>query len=75
MSAKRRKAGNQNLATNRRAKFDYELLDRFEAGIVLTGTEIKSARNHGVNLQRSFVIPRNGELWLIEAHISPYDNA
>ncbi len=75
MSAKRRKAGNLNIATNRRAKRDYELLDRFEAGIVLTGTEIKSARNHGVSLQRSFVIPRNDELWLIEAHIAPYDFA
>ncbi len=75
VSAKRRKAGKNNLATNRKARHDYELFDRFEAGIILTGTEIKSARNHGVTLQRSFVIPRNGELWLIDAHIAPYDFA
>ena len=60
------------IAKNRRASFDYHLLDRFEAGLVLTGTEIKSIRSHQVSLQRSFVQAREDELWLIEANIAPY---
>ena len=60
------------IAKNRRASFDYQLLDRFEAGLVLTGTEIKSIRSHQVSLQHSFVQPREGELWLLEANIAPY---
>ena len=60
------------IAKNRRAGFDYHLLDRFEAGLVLTGTEIKSIRSHQVSLQRSFVQAREGELWLLEANIAPY---
>lgn len=75
MAAKRRRADHKNIATNRRAKHDYHIIERFEAGIVLTGSEIKSVRNHGVSLQRSFVIPRNGELWLIDAHIAHYEFA
>lgn len=60
------------VAKNRRASFDYELLERFEAGLVLTGTEIKSVRANQVSLQRSYVQPRDGELWLVEANIAPY---
>jgi len=60
------------IAKNRRASFDYELLERYEAGLVLTGTEIKSVRAHQVSLQRSYVQPRSGELWLVEANIAPY---
>jgi len=60
------------VASNKRANFDFHLLDRFEAGLVLTGTEIKAIRNNQVNLRRSYVQNRNGELWLLEAHISPY---
>jgi SsrA-binding protein len=75
VSAKARQAGKKNIATNRRARHDYELFERFEAGIVLTGSEIKSVRDHGVSLQRSFILPRKGELWLIDAHIGPYDFA
>ena len=63
------------VSRNRRARHDYELLERFEAGLVLTGTEIKSVRANKVNLQRSFVIIRRGELWLVEAHIAPYESA
>jgi len=63
------------VATNRRAGRDYHLLDRFEAGLELTGSEIKSVRDNRVNIQRSFVQNRDGELWLIDAHISPYDRA
>lgn len=61
------------VANNRRAAHNFELLDKFEAGIVLTGTEIKSIRANRVNLQRSYVQNREGELWLLEAHISPYE--
>lgn len=62
------------IAKNRRASFDYHLLDKFEAGLVLTGTEIKSIRAHQVNLQRSYVQPRGDELWLIDANIAPYEH-
>jgi SsrA-binding protein len=63
------------VATNRRAGHDYELLERFEAGLALTGTEAKSVRANKMNLQRSFVQVRDGELWLMDAHIAPYENA
>jgi SsrA-binding protein len=59
---------------NKRANFDYELQERYEAGIVLTGTEIKSIRAHKVSLQKSFVQPRGDELWLMEANIAQYDH-
>lgn len=61
------------ITNNRRATFDYELLERFEAGLVLTGTEIKSVRANQVSLQQSYVQARNGELWLVDANIAPYD--
>lgn len=57
---------------NKRATFDYELLERFEAGVVLTGTEIKSVRANQVSLQQSFVQARGDELWLMEANIAQY---
>ena len=57
---------------NKRANFDFELLEKFEAGLALTGTEIKSVRANQVSLQRSYVQARGEELWLIEANISPY---
>jgi SsrA-binding protein len=63
------------VSNNRRAGHDYLLLDKFEAGLVLTGTEIKSVRANRVNLQRSYVENRNGELWLVEAHIAVYNPA
>jgi len=65
-------SGIKIIARNRKASFDYHLLDRFEAGMVLTGTEIKSVRANQVGLRGSFVQPRDGELWLIEANIAPY---
>lgn len=67
-------SGIKLIAKNRRASFDYHLLEKFEAGLVLTGTEIKSIRAHQVSLQRSYVQPRNDELWLLEANIAPYDH-
>ncbi|MBK8989423.1 MAG: SsrA-binding protein SmpB [Chloroflexi bacterium] len=60
------------IAKNKRATFDFQLLDKFEAGLVLTGTEIKSIRDHQVNLQNSYVQARKGELWLVDVHIAPY---
>lgn len=60
------------VATNRKARHDYFIEDSVEAGIVLTGTEIKSVRAGRVNLQDSFALVRDGEIWLIGAHISPY---
>lgn len=68
------KSGIKIVSNNKRATFDFHLLDRFEAGIVLTGTEIKSVRAGQVNLRRSYVQPRGDELWLVEAHISPYEH-
>jgi SsrA-binding protein len=66
--------GRKVIATNRRASHDYFLEDRYEAGLVLTGTEIKSIRAGKVSLQHSYVIPQRDELWLIDAHIAPYEH-
>ncbi len=63
----------KQVATNRKALFEYFVEDRFEAGIALTGTEIKSVRSGRVNLRDGFVLIRNGEAWLINVHIAPYD--
>ncbi|NPV88394.1 SsrA-binding protein SmpB [Coprothermobacteraceae bacterium] len=60
------------LAQNKRASHDYQILDTYEAGIVLTGDEVKSARNGGANLRDSFVRIENGEAWLYNMHIAPY---
>lgn len=68
------KSGIKIVAKNRRASFDYHLLERYEAGLVLTGTEIKSVRANQVNLQRSYVQPRGDELWLIDANIAQYEH-
>ena len=60
------------IADNRRARYEYELLDRYEAGIVLTGTEVKSLRDGGASLQQAYADVRDGEAWLIGAHIAEY---
>lgn len=60
---------------NRRASFDYELLERFEAGVALTGSEIKSLRQGGVTLGEAFARVRGGEVWLEGMHIPPYREA
>lgn len=57
---------------NRKAYFDYEILEEIETGIVLTGTEIKSIRNNNVNLKDSYAIIRNNEVYLLNMHISEY---
>ena len=65
----------KTVASNRRAFFDYEILERYEAGLVLTGTEIKSIRAGKVDLREAYARPQNGELWLMNAHIATYDPA
>lgn len=57
---------------NRRARFDYHLLEKFEAGVVLSGAEVKSAKAGHVSLEGAFVQLRDGEAWLTNAHIHPY---
>lgn len=61
-----------DLASNRRATHDYEILETLEAGIILQGTEIKSIRNHGATLQEAFIKVFDGEVWLLGCHIAPY---
>ena len=60
------------VATNRKAYHDYEVLETYEAGIVLKGTEVKSAKQGRINLKDSYAKIENGEIFLINAHISPY---
>src|SRR4051812_44483341 len=66
-------AGEKLIVDNRRARHDYELLDRFEAGMVLTGTEVKSLRQGRVTLGQAYGDVRDGEVWLIGADIAVYD--
>lgn len=58
---------------NKKARFDYEILENYEAGIVLTGTEIKSIRAGKANLKDSYAIVRDGEVYLLNMHISSYE--
>jgi SsrA-binding protein len=60
------------IADNRKARHDYHLLDRVEAGIALTGTEVKSLREGRVELRQAYADVRDGEVWLIGAHIAEY---
>ncbi len=64
--------GSATIVVNRRARFDYEVLDRVEAGLVLTGTEIKSIRGRMVSLSDAYARPRSGEVWLHNLHINEY---
>ena len=64
--------GTKPIAENRRARYDYELLERFEAGIVLTGTEVKSLRAGQVQLAHAYGEVRGGEVWLVGASIAEY---
>lgn len=63
----------KSIASNRKALHDYTIEDTYEAGIALTGTEIKSVRAGRVNLKDGYVQIRDGEAWLLNIHISPYD--
>ena len=62
----------RTIATNRKARHEYDILDRFEAGIVLTGTEIKALRANRANIGDAYAKPEGGELWLHNLHISQY---
>ena len=66
--------GEKAIATNRKAFFNYEVLDRIEAGISLVGTEVKSIREGGLNFRDSFVEFRGGELFLVGCRIGPYSH-
>ncbi|MGF1576497.1 MAG: SsrA-binding protein SmpB [Cyanophyceae cyanobacterium] len=74
MSANDKFAG-KTIVDNRRARFEYEVLETYETGIELVGTEVKSIRGGKANLQDSFVLVRDGEAWLLNMHISPYETA
>jgi SsrA-binding protein len=63
----------QSIAKNRRASHDYQLLETWEAGVVLTGTEVKSLRNGKANLSDAYGIVRDGEVYLLNLHIPPYE--
>src|SRR6266850_6311605 len=62
------------LVSNRSAFYEYHISDKYEAGIVLTGTEVKSVMGGRVQLKESYVAVRDGEAWLLNAHISPYSH-
>ena len=64
--------GPRTVSTNRKARYNYEILDTIEAGLVLTGTEIKSIRAGRANLSEAYARPDGGELWLFNAHIADY---
>jgi SsrA-binding protein len=74
MAPKKEKPGllTGTVAENRRARYDYEILDTLEAGIMLTGTEVKSLRTGHAQITESYASPEDGELWLINAHIPEY---
>ncbi len=69
----KKRSGSPVIADNRRARFDFELLDTLEVGIQLTGTEVKSLRASKANIAESYVQVKNGELWLINSNIPEYE--
>ncbi|MBQ3763552.1 MAG: SsrA-binding protein SmpB, partial [Synergistaceae bacterium] len=73
MSSSKHSNNNKTVALNRKARHDYFILDTFECGIVLTGTEIKSVRAGNLNLKDSYASLENGEILLVGVHISPYE--
>ena len=66
--------GEKIICTNKQARFDYHLEDRYEAGLVLQGTEVKSLRDGRANLKDSYAVVDGGEVYLYNCHISPYPN-
>ncbi|HXV17333.1 MAG TPA: SsrA-binding protein SmpB [Gemmatimonadaceae bacterium] len=69
------KTERETIARNKRARHDYHILDTWEAGIVLTGSEVKSLRNGKANISDAYGIVRDGEVQLLNLHISPYEQA
>jgi SsrA-binding protein len=72
---KKRKVASGDVATNRQASFRYNLLERFECGLVLEGTEVKSLREGGAQLKDAYAMVRDGEVWLFGVYIPPYGPA
>jgi SsrA-binding protein len=72
---RKRKVGAGAVATNRQASYRFNLLERFECGLVLTGTEVKSLREGNAQLKDSYAVVRDGEVWLIGLYIAPYGPA
>jgi SsrA-binding protein len=66
--------GETLIADNRKALFEYFILETFEAGVVLTGTEVKGIRDGRANLRESYARVENGEVWLYKVHINPYSH-
>src|SRR5437764_12843728 len=73
--SRKRKTAPGDVATNRQAAYRYHLLERFECGIILTGTEVKSLREGNVQLKDAYAIVRDGEVWLLGMYIAPYGPA
>src|SRR5947209_12866631 len=73
--SRKRKAASGDVATNRQASYRFHLLERFECGIILTGTEVKSLREGNVQLKDSYAAVRDGEVWLLGMYIAPYGPA
>jgi SsrA-binding protein len=73
MARKSEPAGIKIIAKNKKARHEYEILDTWEAGLVLVGTEVKALRNGRVNLGDSYGEIRNGEAWIVKMHIGPYE--
>lgn len=67
--------GIEVITRNKKAKFNYEILDTYEAGIVLKGSEIKSLREHNVSIDQAYVYIDGEEAWLVDAYIHPYEQA
>jgi SsrA-binding protein len=72
-AAPKEKAEVEVIARNKRARFDYEILDNWEAGIMLTGTEVKSLRAGRATINDAFGVVKDGEVWLLNMHVSPYE--
>ena len=72
--ADKEESGEGLVATNRKARHDYTILDTYEAGLVLKGTEVKSLRQGKATLTDGYAMLKNGEVWLIGMHISPYEH-
>src|SRR5262245_57239556 len=64
----------ETIATNRKARFKYDVLDKYEAGVALRGSEVKQLRAKHVNIEPAFVRARSDELWLLESSIPPYES-
>ena len=75
MTEKVEKDAKESIARNKRARHDYHILDTWEAGVVLTGSEVKSLRNGKANIADSYAIVKDGEVFLLNLHIAPYEQA